>query len=322
MVRSHVRIPFLIASLIALGAPGVAAAQTTEGPFGANGDAYFEDLCDVAELRINAGWWIDGIQVVCRDGQEMPQRGKTGGGRHVFSLEPGETIRQITGSAGGAYGSQVYSLQIHTSSRQSPVYGDGGPEKGQEAFVLSAAGRQLSGVLGTTSNRGLSSIGIQHSAVVVAAVAPVAVAPSVPTSPSTAPSTPSRPQSSRPVVIGPPVRWVAWVKTGGPSGAGTDANIHLYLRTGRGELGPLLLDRSGYDDFENGDLDAYPLGSDFGGVTAVLLHNDGANAGADWYVEWVCIAPEDQGACKDYPTTYFVFNNWLPGNAQTVWQTH
>jgi hypothetical protein len=320
MVRSRLRIPLLIAFLSAFGGPSVAAAQTTEGPFGADGDSYFEDLCDVAELRINAGWWIDGIQVVCRDGSEMPQRGTTGGGRYVFQLEPGETIRQITGSAGGAYGSQVYSLQIHTSSRQSPVYGDGGPEKGQEAFVLSAAGRQLSGVLGTTSNRGLSSIGIQHSAVAIAVSTP-STSPSPTTSPSTRPSTSPSP-STRPVVIGPPVRWVAWVKTGGPSGAGTDANIQLYVRTGRGDLGPLLLDRSGYDDFENGDLTAYPLGSDFGGVTAVLLHNDGSNPGADWYVEWVCVGPEDEGSCKDYPSTYFRFDNWLPGNAQTVWQTH
>jgi hypothetical protein len=321
MARSHIRIPLLIASLAALGVPGASAAQTTEGPFGADGDTYFEDLCDVAELRINAGWWIDGIQVVCRDGSEMPQRGKTGGGRYIFTLEPGETIRQITGSAGGAYGSQVYSLQIHTSARQSPVYGDGGPEKGQEAFVLSAAGRQLSGILGTTSSRGLSSIGIQHSAITAVAVAPSVSA--IPTTlPSASPATSPPTPNTRPVVIGPPVRWVAWVKTGGPSGAGTDANIMLYVRSGRGDLGPLLLDRSGYDDFENGDLDRYPLGSDFGGVTAVLLHNDGANAGADWYVEWVCVGPEDQGECKDYPSTYFRFDNWLPGNAQTVWQTH
>lgn len=134
---------------------------------------------------------------------------------------------------------------------------------------------------------------------------------------------PDRIRGDPPVVVdGPPVRWVAWVKTGDRFQAGTDANIRLYVRGTRGQAGPFLLDRSGHDDFESGDLARYELGQvDIGSVQAVLLANDGANSGADWYLEWVCVQPEHEPPCRDNRDSWFRFDNWVPGNAQTLWQT-
>ena len=110
----------------------------------------FQDDCrNVSEVHIRAGWWIDAVQLVCRD-QVKPQRGGMGGGLHVFRLQPGERIVGISGMRKGPAGDYVYALQIHTNFRSSPVYGQGGPDSGWEPFCFFAQpGEGVTGLTGT-----------------------------------------------------------------------------------------------------------------------------------------------------------------------------
>ncbi|MFL5380984.1 MAG: jacalin-like lectin [Longimicrobiaceae bacterium] len=123
----------------------------------------FVDACPVAGFWINAGWWIDGIQVVCGGGGAPPWRGGTGGTRHGFSLAPGERIVAISGLAGGNSGTHLYALQIHTDQRSTPVYGNQGAAQGDPGrmpFRLDVPhGYTLVGIQGRTSQY-LLSIGL------------------------------------------------------------------------------------------------------------------------------------------------------------------
>lgn len=106
------------------------------GPAGGAGGAPFYDVCDPAGVVVRSGWWIDAVQLVCRDGGYGPHRGGYGGGEHVFYLEPGERILGIQGTHHGEAGGYLYSLQLITDRRLSPVYGNGGPigRRGYYAF--------------------------------------------------------------------------------------------------------------------------------------------------------------------------------------------
>jgi hypothetical protein len=107
------------------------------------------------------------------------------------------------------------------------------------------------------------------------------------------------------------------IQTGRRDGAGTDANIYIQLRGTRGDSRDFLLDKPNYDDFERGDRDTYHLGEfDIGTLTHVALRNDGANSGADWFVEWVCISGDERTCHSDGRIT---ISDWLRGRAATMW---
>ncbi|HYJ79782.1 MAG TPA: jacalin-like lectin [Longimicrobiaceae bacterium] len=139
-----------------------AAAELILLPTGAAQQG-FVDACALSGFRINAGWWIDGMQVACADGAQLAWRGGTGGGQNVFSLMPGERIVAISGLAGGNSGPHLYALQIHTDRRSSPVYGNGGAPQGDPGrvpFRLNVPqGYTLVGITGRTSQF-LLSIGL------------------------------------------------------------------------------------------------------------------------------------------------------------------
>ncbi|MEX2285084.1 MAG: PLAT/LH2 domain-containing protein [Gemmatimonadota bacterium] len=133
---------------------------------------------------------------------------------------------------------------------------------------------------------------------------------------------PDRIQADRPPVRrAAATKYFVWVKTKDAIQAGTDANITIRVRGKFGEIGPIKLDKSGYDDFERGDEDLYELGfHDIGEVLAILLENDGSGAGADWHVDWVCVNLEHQPDCRR-GGNFFRIDNWLKGNSSTVWLT-
>jgi hypothetical protein len=135
-MSGYLPITVLAAALLASGSPPLRAQPGPE-----KAPVSFSDVCEggaITEIRVRSGWWLDGVQVVC-PGRAHPHRGGTGGAPSVFRLEAGEQIRAISGSTHGAYGDYVYSLQFHTDRRASPVYGDGGPEKGLRPFRFEVA---------------------------------------------------------------------------------------------------------------------------------------------------------------------------------------
>ena len=130
------------------------------GPVGGGGGAGFEDACPAAAVIVNAGWWIDGIQLVCANGRTMAQRGGTGGGRQTYRVPPGARITGISGRFDGSYGAKVYSIQIHTDRGSSPLFGGGGPDAGQTPYALRVPdGYTFSGFFGRAGDA-LGAVGI------------------------------------------------------------------------------------------------------------------------------------------------------------------
>jgi hypothetical protein len=141
-------------------APPPAPVTQRLGPVGGGGGAGFEDACPAAAVIVNAGWWIDGIQVVCASGRTMAQRGGTGGGRQMYQVPPGARITGISGRFDGSYGAKVYSIQIHTDQGSSPLFGGGGPDGGQTPYAFRVPdGYTFSGFFGRAGDA-LGGIGI------------------------------------------------------------------------------------------------------------------------------------------------------------------
>ena len=116
-------------------------------------------------------------------------------------------------------------------------------------------------------------------------------------------------------------KYYVWVKTKSAFQAGTDANISILVRGEFGEIGPIKLDKPGYDDFESGDEDQYELGThQIGNIRAILLENDGSGSGSDWHVEWVCVNLEHRPDCRR-GGNFFRIDSLLKGNSSTVWLT-
>lgn len=116
------------------------------------------DTCrEISEVRIRSGWWVDAIQLICRDGLK-PRRGGSGGGLHSFTLRPGEYITGISGRRKGPAGNYVYALQIHTNLRSSPVYGEAGRDRGSKSFNLKVPRGHFVTGISTRSGRYLEQI--------------------------------------------------------------------------------------------------------------------------------------------------------------------
>jgi serine/threonine protein kinase len=131
------------------------------GPAGGAGGNLFSDICEdyVRGIRVRAGYWIDAVQLICRSGSQ-PLRGGAGGTEQTFWLRPGEYVTAIRGSALAPNLPYVFSLQIRTTYRSSPVYGNGGPTKGSVPFAFVVpAGRRFAGLWGKSS-RSVDALGV------------------------------------------------------------------------------------------------------------------------------------------------------------------
>lgn len=133
---------------------------------GANFGTPFRHTCtEIAQVRVRAGWWVDGVQLVCRGpGGLEPRRlaGGAGGGEQVFALRPGEIITAVSGTTEGPQ-PYLYSLQFHTNQRSSPKYGESGPERGARPFRLTVPpGDTVRGLAGAYGDF-LFSIGIVYA---------------------------------------------------------------------------------------------------------------------------------------------------------------
>ena len=125
----------------------------------------FNDQCtDVTHVVVRSGWWIDGVQVVCRGPSgsnfSLPHRGGLGGYQSVFTLQPNEHILGIVGTTHGSSGPYVYSIQFLTNLRVSEVFGNGGDDRGQRGFRSEIPnGLRFAGLHGSAGNF-LTSIGL------------------------------------------------------------------------------------------------------------------------------------------------------------------
>jgi len=98
------------------------------------------------------------------------------------------------------------------------------------------------------------------------------------------------------------------VYTTNVSGAGTDANVRVYFFGDRGKSGQVVLDKSGYNDFEAGREDNYRLTlPDLGNIKSVCLWRDDAGLGDEWNVSHVVAGIEG-----DPRVATAAFNGWMP----------
>jgi hypothetical protein len=143
---NHLLQPALLGLLLLA---GLILSDTADAGWHPTGATRFSDQCrDIAEIRVRSGWWIDAVQVVCRDGVHV-RRGGYGGGEHVFRLRPGEYVIGISGRHGGPGGNYVYALQFHTNYRSSPLYGAAGPDRGWTPFrTFAPRGERITGFVG------------------------------------------------------------------------------------------------------------------------------------------------------------------------------
>jgi hypothetical protein len=82
------------------------------------------------------------------------------------------------------------------------------------------------------------------------------------------------------------------VRTGTKSGAGTDANVWVYVNGSDGTFGPLQLDTTGAR-MEANAADNFSFTADLGELQRVCLYRDDAGASPSWYVRFVTIDDED-----------------------------
>jgi hypothetical protein len=118
---------FLFA-IVLLGFAQDATPTIVAGGSGGNAfsDNEFRSGGRILEIRVFAGQWIDGIQIVYElaDGQIVTgsRHGGSGGRQNSFRLDPDEYITGIS----GRYGERVDSFQIRTNRRTSPMFGGSG----------------------------------------------------------------------------------------------------------------------------------------------------------------------------------------------------
>jgi hypothetical protein len=169
-------VPRVLRILPLLLSPLAASAQEAQrlGPAGGEGGTAFADTCTVASVLVNAGWWVDGIQVLCREtATQYPLHGGAGGGHHRFDLQPGERIVAISGWTLGNSGYKVYGIEFHTDRRSSGMFGNGGDEKGRNAFRFDVpAGWAVQGIVGRSDARSLLAVGLDVVAASYAAPPP------------------------------------------------------------------------------------------------------------------------------------------------------
>src|SRR5512135_2570848 len=124
--------------------------SSTEIVGGEGGSAFADQLpqsgARVVEVQINAGNYVDSVQIVLAlpDGRSFtaPRHGGSGGRRNTFRLDSGEYIVGVSGRCGD----YIDSIQIHTNMRESQLYGGSGGSRDYQINV--PAGNQVVGFTG------------------------------------------------------------------------------------------------------------------------------------------------------------------------------
>lgn len=126
-------------------------ANLVLGPSGGNGGHAFEDYTipaggKVQEIRVNAGFYVDGLQLICVDAGgtviELPHLGGKGGFRHTFTLDADEYLTGISGRSGR----YLDSIRFHTNKRVTDSIGGRGGEN--EYHFEAAANGEVAGLFG------------------------------------------------------------------------------------------------------------------------------------------------------------------------------
>ncbi|WP_107655267.1 PLAT/LH2 domain-containing protein [Nocardia suismassiliense] len=100
------------------------------------------------------------------------------------------------------------------------------------------------------------------------------------------------------------------LKTGDVHGAGTDARVRASIRSRYQQSRWFDLDKPGYDDFEQGDLDGYVIQTTYlGGDPEYLnIEMDMSGLGAAWYLDWVIVEEIETGKKWKGTPTYHWFD--------------
>ena len=126
-------------------------ANLVLGPSGGNGGHAFEDYtipagAKVKEIRVNAGFYVDGLQLVCVDDagtvSELPHLGGGSGFRHTITLDADEYLTGISGRSGR----YIDSIRFHTNKRVTDSIGGRGGEN--EYHFEAAANAEVAGLFG------------------------------------------------------------------------------------------------------------------------------------------------------------------------------
>lgn len=126
-------------------------ADIVLGPSGGHGGHEFQGYAvpagaQVAEIRVNAGLYIDGLQLVYRDANgatiEMDHVGGHSGLHHAVTLEAGEYLTGVSGRCGR----YIDSIRFHTNLRTTDQFG--GPGGEDEYRFEVAAGSEIVGFVG------------------------------------------------------------------------------------------------------------------------------------------------------------------------------
>jgi predicted flap endonuclease-1-like 5' DNA nuclease len=126
-------------------------ADLVLGPSGGNGGHEFIDYAAPAgatlcEIRINAGLYVDGIQLVYRDADgalvELPHVGGKNGLHHTLTLDADEYVTGVS----GRYGRYIDSIRFQTNKRSTDSFG--GPGGSEEYHYEAAANSEVVGFAG------------------------------------------------------------------------------------------------------------------------------------------------------------------------------
>ncbi len=83
---------------------------------------YVQNMLRVTEIRLNAGWVVDGIQLVYDGNKEAHYHGGTGGTRYTLQLQNDEYITSISGKTGKYQyqrGDTLCTIEIRTNKGRS-----------------------------------------------------------------------------------------------------------------------------------------------------------------------------------------------------------
>ena len=157
-------------------------ANLVLGPSGGNGGHAFEgytipDGAKVQEIRVNAGFYVDGLQLICVDAAgtviELSHLGGKSGFRHTITLDADEYLTGISGRSGR----YIDSIRFHTNKRVTDSIGGRGGEN--EYHFEAATNGEVAGFFGR-ADWYLDSLGVvlRDRAVAAGAAASVAAASS------------------------------------------------------------------------------------------------------------------------------------------------
>ena len=126
-------------------------ANLVLGPSGGNGGHEFDGYtipagAKVHEIRVNAGFYVDGLQLVCVDAAgavtELPHLGGKSGFHHTITLDADEYLTGISGRSGR----YIDSIRFHTNKRTTDSIGGRGGEN--EYHYEAAANGEVAGFFG------------------------------------------------------------------------------------------------------------------------------------------------------------------------------